>query len=55
MLGMKTRESMASLNICGRVLTKLQRIMATILQEINGDSFSVGPVNGRFLKHYLAS
>ena len=25
------------------------------LQEINGDSFSTGPVNGRFLKHYLTS
>ena len=25
------------------------------LQEINGDPFSFGPVNGRILKHYLAS
>ena len=25
------------------------------LQEINGDPSSVGPVNRRFLKHYLAS
>ena len=26
---MKTRESMAGLNICGRALTRLQRIMVT--------------------------
>ena len=25
------------------------------LQEINGDPFSIGPINGGFLKHYLAS
>ena len=25
-----------------------------ILQEINGDPFPVGPVNGRFMRHYLA-
>ena len=25
------------------------------LQEVNCDSFSAGPVNGRFLKHYLTS
>ena len=28
---MKTRESMANLNICGKDLTRLQRIMVTIL------------------------
>ena len=25
------------------------------LQGINGDPFSAGPINGRFLKHYIAS
>ena len=25
------------------------------LREVSGNSFSAGPVNGRFLKHYIAS
>jgi hypothetical protein len=52
----KIRESTKNSIIFGWALSESARIMGNniyLLEELNGESTGWGPVNDRFLKHYL--